>query len=488
MPAFSRSTAFFEPLENRQLFAGFQLNVDFHPEGAQTADGYVRDVGWSYGERATGYTLGWSNDNRDNAVERNHPFAPNKRFDTFNQILPGENWQAKVPNGSYQVRLLVGDPTDTRGRYIVDVEGQRLVNDLPSVKRRYIDRIGVVNVTDGNLTLTSGLGSGVDKLCSIQITQLSAADTGNTSIDWTTTAAPNARITRVEPGSVQIGDKLYVMGGYTNGDAETTSSVEVLDLETGVWSDAAPLPDGAAQSHAGIATDGERYIYWVAGQKLGAASAGTNTAWRYDTVDNTWSHYVDLPEVRFAGGLAYFNGALYFIGGDDASRSHATSKVWALSTRSKNPSWIDRAELPARNDHLGIAVVDGTIYSFGGEDNHGTTYDQHSGVYAYSPWLNEWSTKASLPLASSHFEGGVHVVGDKVMLIAGRINVSEGTWTDQVRVYDTTTDSWSITTPLPDARLGPSTALYHGRVYVVNGYSATLGMASEGYWGTINGI
>lgn len=477
-----------ELLESRRLLAGFQLNIDFAPEGAEVAPGYVADYGRQYGDRGNGNTFGWRNDNRVSAVERDHEYSPNQRFDTFIQLWPEGNWSAEVPNGTYLVRLIVGDATDKKGRYTVDVEGQRVVDALPTDRRRFIDRIATVDVTDGKLTLTSGLGTGVNKLASIEIKQIAPSSLIPSGIGWTTDGAPLARTKRIEPGSVQLGDKLYVFGGYNSGNSDVTRSAEVLDLATGTWSELASLPENAAESHAGIASDGERYIYWVAGQKGPREGAATNTAWRYDTLSNTWDRFVDLPEGRYGGALAFYNNVLYFFGGNDESRSTATTSHWAASTRSKNPSWIERAAMPAANDHHAVAVVNSMIYSFGGEDGHGTTYDQHKNVFAYNPAIDAWTRKADLPTASSHFEGGTHAIGDKVLLIAGRIDIADGTWTDEVRLYDTITDKWTILDPLPDARLGPSSAIHNGRVYITNGYSEPLGLTDVAYWGTLSGF
>lgn len=478
----------FESLESRRLLAGFQLNVNFQPEGADVPAGYVADVGDAFGRRASGHVFGWSNDNRANAIDRDDSFSPDQRFDTFNQMLPGESWSVEVPNGSYRVRLLVGDPTDEHGRYIADAEGVRMLNGLPRNNHPYIDRIATIDVTDGELTLTSGLGTNVNKLAYIEITQLNSVGLEQAEIDWTTTGAPAPNIRRIEAGTVQMGDKLYLIGGYNSGASTVTRAVEVLDLNSLQWSSRASIPEEAAESHAGFASDGERYIYWIAGQKGPQGGVGSNTAWRYDTVADTWDRYIDLPEKRFAGGLAYFNGVLYFFGGNDESRSNATTNHWALNTRSRNPSWIERAPLPEANDHHSAVVINGTIYSIGGETGHGTTYDQHDGLFAYNPWTNTWSTKADLPTASSHFEGGTFVIGNKILLVGGRIEIADGEFTDEVRLYDTESDTWTVLGDLPDARLGPSGAIHNGRVYIVNGYSSTHGLSDVAYWGTLHGV
>ena len=69
------------------------------------------DSGAVYGNRGNGFTYGWSAAN-NYTVDRDNGISPDQRYDTLN-YLPAQNtgvtWDIAVPNGQYQVHLVVGD-------------------------------------------------------------------------------------------------------------------------------------------------------------------------------------------------------------------------------------------------------------------------------------------------------------------------------------------------------------------------------------------
>ena len=484
-----------EPLEGRRLFAStpfdpataFSSKIDFITETSTTiTPGYKADIGRAFGPRRNGGVYGWHASNEANAVDRDAANSPDDRYDTFNEFVgPGSWWAIAVPDGRYRVKLVMGDPTDFNRRDKMNVEGILALDHVPTAEEPWGVGVVDVNVSDGALAIQGAPGGLNNRIAFIEIQQIEPLN-----VTWTAAPEVNAPNARVEPGTVQVGNKLYRFGGYSRGDNTVTRETSVLDFETGQWSLLAPLPKGAAQSHAGVVSDGE-YIYWVGGQYGGSLDLSqllaATAVYRYHIATDTWSRYVDIPEPRMAGGLALFNGVLYFSGGDDISRSNATSTHWALNTRSKNPSWVTRAPLPLAGDHKGTAVVDGIIYAIGGEDGHGTTYDQHADVFAYNPWTDTWTRKASMPTPSSHFEGATIVIGKKILVLGGRTQLPNYT-TSQARVYDTEQNQWTILNSIPFDRLGPVGGIYNGRVFITNGYSRQQGMATESYWGDLEGF
>jgi hypothetical protein len=58
----------------------------------------------------------------------------------------------------------------------------------------------------------------------------------------------------------------------------------------------------------------------------------------------------------------------------------------------------------------------------------------------------------------------------------------------QARVYDTEQNQWTILNSIPFDRLGPVGGIYNGRVFITNGYSRQQGMATESYWGDLEGF
>src|SRR5690348_3370048 len=110
----SRAQAAVESLEHRVLLA-FAAHINFQPAGAPVPHGYQADVGAVYAARGDGLRYGWSADNRAAAVDRHSPNSPDQRYDTFNSFRGASgtadlDWQLALPNGTYNVHIVAGDP------------------------------------------------------------------------------------------------------------------------------------------------------------------------------------------------------------------------------------------------------------------------------------------------------------------------------------------------------------------------------------------
>ena len=132
---------------------------------------YVTDGGAAYGNRGNGY--GWNAINSSNAFERNAPNSPDQRYDTLVRMQVGGTftWQIAVPNGSYRVRVVAGDPSYyTSSLDRISVEGMLTVDGTPSDASRWVEGTKTVTVRDGKLTVSNAAGSLNNKICFIEIT------------------------------------------------------------------------------------------------------------------------------------------------------------------------------------------------------------------------------------------------------------------------------------------------------------------------------
>ena len=296
-----------------------------------------------------------------------------------------------------------------------------------------------------------------------------------TTISWAN--GPSAPLAKQETGSVLIGNKLYVIGGYAEG-LIGSSAGHVLNLDTNTWSPIAPLPAGVPQTHVGVATDGARFIYWVAGQLGNGGSTDIHTqSWKYDITTNTWSPFTPLPEARGGGGMAYLDGKLHYFGGFINDRITVSPKHWAITVDANGQptsGWVEKAPLTDEGDHTGATVLNGKIYAVGGERDHGQTYAQYDYLSEYDPAADRWTSRAPLPVASSHFDGGVHAVRGRIVVLGGQRD--EEQLIRDVRAWDPATDRWSTLTSLPLSRKGGAAAFYNDRIW----YSGGKGNNSNG--------
>jgi hypothetical protein len=154
-----------------RMTPAFHANVNFQPTGAAVPAGYVADVGAPFGVR-NGLTYGWNVDNSANARERNAASSPDRRYDTFNHLQkPGgaTAWELSVPNGTYSVHAVAGDPGVTDSVFRVNIEGVLAVSGTPTGGDRWIETTARVTVADGVLTITNAPGASNNKLSYLDV-------------------------------------------------------------------------------------------------------------------------------------------------------------------------------------------------------------------------------------------------------------------------------------------------------------------------------
>jgi hypothetical protein len=103
------------------------VKVNFQAASAPSVPaGYVADYGDAFGDRGNGFAYGWNIDNAVNARYRDSANSPDLRYDTFVHMIkamPPAIWNVAVPNGTYDVHIVSGDPQNVDSVFQFDVEG-----------------------------------------------------------------------------------------------------------------------------------------------------------------------------------------------------------------------------------------------------------------------------------------------------------------------------------------------------------------------------
>jgi fibronectin type 3 domain-containing protein len=186
---------------------GFVAHINFSDNAKQAAAGYIADVGLVYGDRGNGLSYGWNADNRANARDRNSNNSPDELHDSFahmqDESNPNASWQIAVPNGTYSVHLVAGDPKYFDSVYRIDVEGVLAINGTPTASNLWLERTIEVTVTDGLLTVSNAPGSQNNKIDYIDVVQTTPEDVaanaagGQIALSWTpSTAAASYNVYR----------------------------------------------------------------------------------------------------------------------------------------------------------------------------------------------------------------------------------------------------------------------------------------------------
>lgn len=134
------------------------VRINFQPAGASTPSGFLADTGSAFGDRGNGYRYGWSADNSAHARELNSPASPDKAYDTLNYLDRGGDliWEIELPNGTYAVRLVSGDPASSDCTIRIRAEDSLLLSAIPSTQAPWAEVNAIVEVNDGRLTLSNG--------------------------------------------------------------------------------------------------------------------------------------------------------------------------------------------------------------------------------------------------------------------------------------------------------------------------------------------
>ena len=270
-----------------------------------------------------------------------------------------------------------------------------------------------------------------------------------------------------EGESAVVGGRVFLFGGF---DATNQTSITPTDRAfrfdpgTEQWSFLAAMPERGV-SHAGIATDGSRSIYYAGGYAMNASGTGqvygTTHGFRYDVVTNSYSRLPDLPAARAAGGLAYVGGQLFYFGGANLARTYDATDVWSLDVAHGATAWVARAAMPNGRNHLGWGVIGGRIYVVGGQ--HGTSgADPQAELDVYDPGTNAWRVLAPMPEARSHEMDSTFVMNGKL--------VAAGGWTQQVSgavtAYDPATNRWESWSDLPEKRTSTTVRAFSATQYL----------------------
>jgi hypothetical protein len=148
--------------------------INFQTATAPVPAGYLADGGARYGDRGNGHAYGWNVDNTAQARDRNAANSPDQRYDTLVYMQkpanPNGSWELALPNGTYRVRIVAGDPSFFGGTFAITAENTLVVSGSTTSAARWLEGTATVAVSDGRLTLRNGAGATTNEICFIEIT------------------------------------------------------------------------------------------------------------------------------------------------------------------------------------------------------------------------------------------------------------------------------------------------------------------------------
>ena len=186
-----------------------------------------------------------------------------------------------------------------------------------------------------------------------------------------------------------------------------------------------------------------------------------------------WEVITQLPTKRWEFSTAVVHDKVYIIGGslfDNRAGPFGLSTVEIYDTQTN--TWQRGADMPTPRTNAKAAVVNGTIYVFGGynsKDNFLQNWKMAEHVEAYDPLTDTWSRKKKMPISRIYF--GLGVVAGNVYLIGGTTGLGDGQEQrmDRVDIYDPATNTWVKGPKMPTRRDPGGVAVVSTRIYVIGG-------------------
>jgi hypothetical protein len=263
---------------------------------------------------------------------------------------------------------------------------------------------------------------------------------------WVSMPSPGQA--RQEVSYVHLDGKLYLAGGGT--------AHQAYDPQTRQWSNVKPLPQ-ALDHIQGVAVGGR--IYYLGGL-LGWPSPESGTVYIYDPAKDSFTTGASMgARARGAGGVAVFDGRIYYAGG-----LHGGAAVnWFDVYDPQANSWTALPDMPTARDHFHAVVLDGRFWAIGGRsrDIGATTTANEAFAFASGGWA---TGSKPLPTPRGGFAAAAH--GDEVVVIGGE-DASKAHAT--VEAYNVKTDAWRTLEPMPVGRHGIQAATCNGGFYIAGG-------------------
>ena len=280
--------------------------------------------------------------------------------------------------------------------------------------------------------------------------------------------------------------------------------------QTIVWKQLASLPEAY---NGGEAVSLNNEIYFVAGRTKTSKSA---SFYKFNPKTNKWIKLADIPNPATNLALAAINGKIYAIGGDQfqdanrvydpqanawellepmpTARQHIDCGVfdntifitggltsWKVISKKHEVynittnTWSEKAAIPSLRNCPAVVTKDSLIYVIGGGGSKASVWEKTASIECYNAKSNTWERKGDLPYKL--YKPAAILVNNKLMVLGGSTTIGKNTVTlDKVLIYNSKSDEWIETTPLPSKNIFFGCTSIGNKIYVIGG---TAGSESD---------
>ncbi|NXF31659.1 KLHL4 protein, partial [Nyctibius bracteatus] len=197
-------------------------------------------------------------------------------------------------------------------------------------------------------------------------------------------------------------------------------------------------------------------LYAVGGMD---ATKGTTTIEKYDLRTNSWLQIGTMNGRRLQFGVAVIDNKLYIVGGRDGLKTSNIVECFNPITK----IWTIMPPMSTHRHGLGVAMLEGPMYAVGGHDG----WSYLNTVERWDPQARQWNYVASMSTPRSTV--GVAALNSKLYAVGGRDGSS---CLKSMECFDPHTNKWSLCASMSKRRGGVGVATYNGFLYAVGGHDA----------------
>ncbi|XP_072191845.1 kelch-like protein 4 isoform X2 [Excalfactoria chinensis] len=197
-------------------------------------------------------------------------------------------------------------------------------------------------------------------------------------------------------------------------------------------------------------------LYAVGGMD---ATKGTTTIEKYDLRTNSWIQIGTMNGRRLQFGVAVIDNKLYIVGGRDGLKTSNIVECFNPITK----VWTIMPPMSTHRHGLGVAMLEGPMYAVGGHDG----WSYLNTVERWDPQARQWNYIASMSTPRSTV--GVAALNSKLYAVGGRDGSS---CLKSMECFDPHTNKWSLCASMSKRRGGVGVATYNGFLYAVGGHDA----------------